>query len=85
MVVELIGQILFEFFFLGVAKILLPILSLGKWKIDNQRAGAGWFTGSPWSKRGDDGILYIGWELGMLLGILLTFAIFLICLVIIKL
>jgi hypothetical protein len=54
--------------FYGTAKLLVPLVSFGRWQVDDQKSGAGWLSGWPFAAR-KEGKLYFSFESGVLFGV----------------
>ncbi|MDD2324766.1 MAG: hypothetical protein PHW63_01960 [Alphaproteobacteria bacterium] len=54
--------------FYGTAKTFLPIISLGKWRVDIRKSKENWLSGLPFARRDKDGILYFGFCGSVLFG-----------------
>lgn len=59
---ETIVSFLVDIFLFGTARVLLPLISFGKWKVDPQKSKSGYLSGWPLFSKGDDGITYVGWS-----------------------
>ncbi len=68
-VFNLLGRLIIDVMAYGTAKVVVPILSFGAWRVDARQAGTHWFTGWPFWKRGPDRRLYIGPDAAIFLGI----------------
>lgn len=66
------------------AKLLLPAVSFGYWRVHYEKSGSAvdspiprWRSGRPlWAWNEDDGVLYIGERAAIFLGIVFWFAVF---------
>jgi len=68
--IEFIVTIIIDVFLYGTAKILLPLISFGKWRADIKKSQANLLSGLPFFKKGEDGILYFGPEGACLFAVL---------------
>ena len=66
---NLAGRLIIDVMAYGTAKVVVPVLSLGSWRVDVRKAGTHWFTGWPFWRRGTDGRLYVGPDAAIFLGI----------------
>jgi hypothetical protein len=67
---ELIGSLVINLFLYGTGKLLLPVVSFGRWKADLKKSRAGWLSGWPYWRKGDDGIVWFSLEGACLFGVL---------------
>ena len=59
-------------FLYGTGKLILPVLSFGKWRADIRKSKANAFSGLPfWRKEQKEGILYFSFEGSILFGTLI--------------
>jgi len=51
-----------DLFLYASGKIILPLVSFGKWRADIRKSKGNWLTGFPYFSRLPDGILYFSYE-----------------------
>jgi hypothetical protein len=56
--------------FLGTGKLLLPLISFGRWRVNMNKSGAGWFSGIPLFRRDVDGHTYCSYTFSVGVGTL---------------
>ena len=65
---ETIAGLIFDVLLYGTAKLILPIISFGKWRADSIKSKAGLLSGYPFVRKDKDGIAYFSYEGGILFG-----------------
>ncbi len=64
---EILIGLVVDLLFYGTAKLLVPLVSLGRWQLDHRKSGAGWWSGWPYARR-KEGRLCFSFEGGVLVG-----------------
>lgn len=71
---EFVLSLILDLWLFGTAKLVLPLVSAGKWRVDIRNSGENWLSGlNGWkfSRLDENGIRYFGYQAAILWGVLI--------------